>query len=147
MTHHVLDQAMANRPLRPLDRRLAQRRVLIADDDSDSVAWLCDVLYGTGAELVTASNGAELVSALAKHGPFDLLITDIAMPWAEGTTVVRAARASALRMPVLFISGLDRPGITAMVASLDNARLLRKPVGTSALRAAIADLLDLPPPS
>lgn len=143
MTHQVLDQRGADRSARSLSGLLSRRRVLIADDDADSVAWLCDVLYGTDAQLVTAGSGAELVSALAKHGPFDLLITDIGMPWAEGTAVVRAARASALRMPVLFISGLERPGIAAAVVGLGNARLLRKPVGVATLRAAIADLLTL----
>jgi two-component system, cell cycle sensor histidine kinase and response regulator CckA len=123
------------------------RRALVADDDGESVAWLADVLLGLGATVVTASSGAELVCELARHGPFDLVVTDIGMPWAEGTAVVRAARASAFRAPVIFISGLTRPGLAAAVASLGNARLLIKPVGAVALRAAIQELLTPSPSS
>ncbi len=147
-----MTQPLLARPAAPIPSlgpapALRLRRVLVADDDGDSLAWLADVLLGLGATVVTASSGAELVCDLARHGPFDLVVTDIGMPWAEGTAVVRAARASAFRAPVVFISGLARPGRAAAVASLGNARLLIKPVGAGALRAAIQELLVACPPS
>jgi CheY-like chemotaxis protein len=120
------------------------RRVLVADDDGENVAWMCEALRATGLAVVAAYSGAELAHALIAEGPFDLIITDICMPWAEGTAVVRAARASEIRTPVLFVSGMARPVLAAEVEGLGNARLLRKPIGVSALRAAALDLLTPP---
>jgi CheY-like chemotaxis protein len=89
----------------------------------------------------SATSGAELVVLLADHGPFDLIVTDIDMPWMEGLGVVRSARAAQIETPVLFVSGVDRPDLSAAVAALGKAQILRKPVALSALRRAVGELL------
>jgi len=119
----------------------ARGRALVADDDRESLAWMCETLRATGFAVVPVYSGAELARAIVDEGPFDLIVTDIRMPWAEGTAVVRAARASQLRTPALFVSGGAGPELAAVVESLGNARLLQKPVGVTALRAAALDLL------
>jgi CheY-like chemotaxis protein len=116
-------------------------RVAIADDDPESLELLVDVLRGPTTEIHAVATGAELVVLLAEKGPFDLIVTDVDMPWMEGLAVVRSARAAEIHAPVLIMTGLDRPDLQASVARLGNAKLLRKPVGLSELRDAIAQLM------
>jgi DNA-binding response OmpR family regulator len=116
-------------------------RVAIADDDPEALELLGQILRHPAIEICTAASGAELVVLLAEQGPFDLIVTDIGMPWMEGLAVIRSARAADIEAPVLFISGLSRPDLKSAVERLGNARLLRKPVAVSTLRATVQEML------
>ena len=59
-------------------------RVLVADDDAELLEVVADTLIRLGADVIRASTGAELIERLAEYGPFDLIITDVAMPWMTG---------------------------------------------------------------
>jgi CheY-like chemotaxis protein len=99
------------------------------------------VMRSLAVQVHKAASGAELVVLLADHGPFDLIVTDIDMPWMEGLAVIRSARAAQIETPVLFVSGIARPGLEASVACLGNARILHKPIAVSALRSAVCEML------
>jgi CheY-like chemotaxis protein len=116
-------------------------QVVIADDDPDTLEFLAEVLRGLAVGVHRAASGAELVVLLSDHGPFDLIVTDIDMPWMEGLAVVRSARAAEIETPVLFVSGIERADLAASVAGLGNARLLRKPFAVSAVRETVAEML------
>jgi DNA-binding response OmpR family regulator len=116
-------------------------RIVIADDDPDSLELLRLALGNPQIEICEASNGADLVDLLAENGPFDLIVTDVLMPWMEGLQVLLSARAAEIHTPVLVISGLTRSDLQAKVDRLGNAKLLRKPFGIPELRAAVADLM------
>jgi len=116
-------------------------QVLIADDDPDALELLAEVLRPLPLQVHKATSGAELVLLIADHGPFDLIVTDIDMPWMEGLGVIRSARAAKIETPVLFVSGIARPDLEASVACLSDSRLLRKPVSVSDLRRAVGEML------
>lgn len=116
-------------------------RVVIADDDPEDLDLLAEVLRSLTVEVHTAGTGAELVVLLAEHGPFDLIVTDINMPWMEGLAVIRSARAAEIETPVLFVSGVERPDLDASVARLGSARFLRKPVAVATLRGVVSEML------
>ena len=127
----------------PLPTNLVVARVAIADDDPDSLDLLIHSLRSPTTDISSAASGAELVELLADHGPFDLIVTDVNMPWMEGLSVIRSARASQIHTPVLVITGLARPDLEAEVARLGNARLLRKPIALADLRQAVGELLAM----
>jgi FOG: CheY-like receiver len=139
------DQAVRekNSPGRPMTARIDPMvaRVAIADDDPEALELLGEILRGPAIEICKAASGAELVVLLAEQGPFDLIVTDIDMPWMEGLAVIRSARASEIQAPVLFVSGLARPDLPAAVERLGNARLLRKPIAVSTLRKTVSEML------
>lgn len=120
-------------------------RIAIADDDPDSLELLRLALAGPTTEIREATNGAELVQLLGDDGPFDLVVTDVHMPWMEGIQVLRAVRSAQLNTPVLVITGLARAGLQEKVDRLGNARLLHKPFGIAELRQAVAALLAKTP--
>jgi CheY-like chemotaxis protein len=116
-------------------------RVAIADDDPDSRELLRHILHGPDTELLEAVNGAALVQLLAEQAPFDLIVTDVDMPWMEGLQALRSARAADIHTPAVVITGLAGPGLEAAVARLGVTTLLRKPFGAVELREAVASLL------
>jgi CheY-like chemotaxis protein len=110
-------------------------------NDQAVLETLGEILQGPAIEIRTASSGAELVVLLAEQGTFDLIVTDIDMPWMEGLAVIRSARAAEIEAPVLFISAISRSDLLATVERLGNAILLRKPVTVSSLRQTVREML------
>jgi DNA-binding response OmpR family regulator len=116
-------------------------RIAIADDDPDSLALLRLALGSPVTEICEATNGLELAQLLLQNDPFDLVVTDVLMPWLEGLTILRSARQADVMTPVLLITGLTRPDLQTAVDHLGNAKLLHKPFGISELRAAVHELI------
>jgi DNA-binding response OmpR family regulator len=116
-------------------------RILIADDDPDCLALVADALRGPGIEFVSATDGDKLLALVATSGPFDLIITDISMPWMEGHQVLASARAAGLVTPVLVVTGRNDQHLAHTISQLGHAKLLQKPFAIADLRAAVSELL------
>ena len=120
---------------------LSSVRVLVADDDPQLLDAVSDALTRLDADVVRASSGADLIEQLATAGPFDLVITDVSMPWMSGLQAMRATRTAGLSTAVIVMTALTDPRIPAQVKSLGaNAAFLRKPFELSELEAAASAL-------
>lgn len=117
-------------------------RIAIADDDPDTLDILRRALRSSTTEILEAASGAELVQLLAEEGPFDLIVTDIHMPWMHGIDVLLSARAAQVHTPALVVTGVSRLDLQATVARLGNAKLLYKPFEIASLREAVTELID-----
>jgi len=115
-------------------------RVLVADDDPEMLDAVAEVLTQMGAEVFRASDGARVIERLADEGPFDLIVTDIAMPWMTGLRAVRAARVAGLGTSVIVMTALRDENISAQATAV-GAALLRKPFETAELESLVAKLL------
>ena len=121
---------------------LSDARILVADDDPLLLEAVADALTGLGARVTRAATGAELVDELAAAGPFDLVVTDVAMPWMSGLTAMRAARTAGLGTAVIVMTARQEEQIPAQVRALGrNAVLLRKPFGLDELEKIASKLL------
>jgi two-component system, cell cycle response regulator CpdR len=121
------------------------RTVLVAEDNGEVLDSIASALERLGMKVTRAETGAHLIRALVEQGPFDLLITDIRLPWMNGLQAGRSVRSAGLTMPILFITGLHDEKVEAEVRALDHASaLLRKPFTIADL---IASVLALMPPS
>jgi DNA-binding response OmpR family regulator len=115
-------------------------RVLIADDDPDLLDAVAEVLTQLGADVVQATNGAQLIENLADHGPFDLVVTDVAMPWMNGIRAMRAARIAGLGASLIVMTALRDDSIAADVRAVGGT-LLRKPFKLAELESVATKLL------
>ena len=61
-----------------------KKRILIVDDDSKSRKVFQDLLTILGFETVPANNGEEAMEMLTEDPYFDLIITDVMMPYLTG---------------------------------------------------------------
>ena len=110
--------------MKPKPRAL---RVVVADDDDDMRAAMCELIAGLGVEVAAASSGGDLVRVLTDDLPVDLLITDVRMPWMTGYNVARSARNSGLLIPIIIVTAFADDSLAAQVERLGSAVLLAKP--------------------
>jgi CheY-like chemotaxis protein len=115
-------------------------KALVADDDPAVLSTIAHALARLGYAVARAASGAELVDRLADQGPFDLIVTDISMPWMDGVNAIRSMRTAGLATPVIVITGLAAQEIATQVRALSPAILLRKPFDLQELEAAVASL-------
>ena len=101
-------------------------RILLAEDDDSLRGFLGRALERAGHELTICENGDEAIAAL-DDGPWDLLLTDIVMPGADGIEVARVAAARQPGLRIMFITGFAAVALTAAQAS-PQAKVLSKPV-------------------
>ena len=116
-------------------------RVLVADDDPEMLELVANIAKRhLGAEVTRVATGHELLDAIA-HGAFDLVITDISMPWMTGLQVMHSARTAGLPVPVVVMTGMENPDLGVQVDALGTrARLLHKPFTLQELLAAVGEI-------
>jgi len=77
------------------------RTFLIAEDDDASYSLLKEILHKTGARLVRAINGKEVVEAVKFSENIDLILMDIQMPFQNGFESTRQIKEFRPDLPVI----------------------------------------------
>ena len=141
-TYHVMFHAMdvAHHVLAThrMERNL---RALIADDDPDTLRMVGEAVEELATVVTRVDSGGELLEQLA-NGEYDVVVTDVSMPWMTGLQAVHSARTAGLGTPIVIITALRDEKIARQVAALGHdATLLYKPFGIDELHAAIDSVL------
>jgi CheY-like chemotaxis protein len=124
----------ARAPAMPVAEPVPQRklRVLAVDDDALVLFNTTSMLEELGHSVREAYNGAAALETLRQE-PFDLLITDQAMPQMTGTQLIEAARAINPGLAVILATGYaELPGGVAV-----EGVKLDKPFTEKALASAV----------
>src|SRR6185437_12863181 len=80
-------------------------RVLVVDDDPLVSSGTAGMLEDLGHSVLEASSGNAALELLRSEPPFDLVITDHAMPGMSGTELARQLRQTWPTLPVLLVTG------------------------------------------
>jgi PAS domain S-box-containing protein len=141
-----LDRVRGKRPQAPGDdaRDLTGIRVLVVDDDESARDAFAAALTAWGADVLTAASAGEALQTLAEGQAADVLISDIAMPGADGYSLLRRVRApdAAERglIPAIAISGYASPADRQRAMAAGFQAHLAKPVEPDDLAATVARL-------
>jgi two-component system cell cycle sensor histidine kinase/response regulator CckA len=116
-------------------------RVLLVEDDPNVRSVVMRELMSRGYEVTEAADGeSALERARRATPPFDVVITDLAMPRMDGLALARNLGESHPALPVLFISG--HPDDEAMQSIIASGRpLLQKPFTGEELTSRLGELL------
>jgi signal transduction histidine kinase len=122
-----------------VDSRLEQVRALVVDDDRDSIDLLRVVLEGAGARVTTATSAREALAILEGLGPFDVLVSDIAMPEMDGCALLREirSRAQGAELPAIALTAYARKEDADRVKRAGYDQHLSKPVDEARLLEAV----------
>ncbi len=86
------------------DEQLVGKRILVADDEPNICKTIYDVLNKCGCIVQTCKDGYEACLLLEQEG-FDVVISDIKMPYRNGYEIFAAAQRAREHMPVLLMTG------------------------------------------
>jgi PAS domain S-box-containing protein len=127
----------------PEPPNLEDLRILVVDDEPDTLDLVTMDLTQHGATVTGVTNAADALKAL-EHAQFDLLISDIGMPGTDGYTLIRQVRrresGQQKRLPAVAMTAYARAQdrMRAMMAGYNTH--VAKPVEPNELVTVVASL-------
>ncbi|MEO8505870.1 MAG: response regulator transcription factor [Acidobacteriota bacterium] len=114
-------------------------RLLVVDDEPAIRQALTSELETDGYDVTSAVDGAAAL-ALAEEDPFDLVLTDLAMPRMDGFELIRRLRglrgdAASTPIVVLSVRGEEQDKVKALDLGADD--FVTKPFALAELRARV----------
>jgi hypothetical protein len=123
-------------------------RVLLVDDEPDSLAVLSLMLETCGTEVTGTTETGDVGQLLQQFKP-DVLVSDIAMPGEDGYSLIRRVRnlsaAEGGQVPAVALSGYARSEDRTQAIQAGYQMHLSKPVQMDELTQAIARLVERHP--
>jgi signal transduction histidine kinase/ActR/RegA family two-component response regulator len=120
---------------------LAGLHVLVVDDDADTLELMVTALTGRQASVTAVSSAADAIKAIRSSRP-DVLISDIAMPGADGYALIQMVRAldhdQARTIPAVAITAYAKDEDRARALSSGFQIYLAKPVELTELVSVVA---------
>ncbi|RVU17666.1 HAMP domain-containing protein [Streptomyces antnestii] len=125
-------------------RVLADRRILIVDDDIRNVFALTHVLGRVGITVKYAENGREGLEVLDRTPDVSLVLMDIMMPEMDGYEMIAAMRRTPrfANLPVIALTAKAMPGDREKALESGADDYIPKPVDVDRLLTVICRLLD-----
>jgi PAS domain S-box-containing protein len=126
----------------PLEHLPREADILIVDDEAPIRALLADILRARGHHVLIAEDGLAGLRAIESM-PFDMVITDLSMPGADGWKVATEARRRCPDAKVVIVTGYG--GYADAAVPGGDARLvdalIAKPFNIAEIDAALSRLL------
>jgi CheY-like chemotaxis protein len=119
-------------------------RVLLVDDNDSVRETLADLLESEGYKTVQANDAARAMMLMRSQPGFDVLVTDLSMPGADGITLIHQARQIQRALPAILLTGYAEQVTTVAVVAGSTFHVLRKPIGGERLVEQISALVDRP---
>jgi PAS domain S-box-containing protein len=142
----LIPTVSANTPdaFHPPTVNLENRRVMVVDDEADSLELVKVILEEEGADVLSVSSATTALRLLTQS-KFDLLISDIGMPEMDGYAFIRQLRA----LPPQFNRDIPAIALTAYAGDTNRRKILvagfqshlEKPIEPQHLLDAIASVI------
>jgi two-component system nitrogen regulation response regulator NtrX len=117
-------------------------RLLIIDDDHNTLASLARAFRMAGHEAEIADNAGRALS-LIREQPFDLIFSDVVMPGKDGITLLQEIRGLGISTPVVMMSGQATLDMAVRATRLGALDFLEKPLSTERLLLTVENATRL----
>jgi CheY-like chemotaxis protein len=111
------DASLSNNEQSPRAKGARSLRVLVADDDRDTVLTLALVLREEGHEVRGVYSGGDVLGAIRQFAPHAVVV-DIHMPVLSGYDVARAIRTRNANVLLIGISGVYKKDPDKLLAGM-----------------------------
>jgi PAS domain S-box-containing protein len=130
----------------PRRHNLPSQRILVVDDDPLLLKSLRDTLATDGHAVTTATGGLAGLEAFSAareaEMPFDLVITDLGMPYVDGRQVASGIKELSPSTPVILLTGWGQRLMDDGELPAHVDRVLNKPPKLSELREVLAAVTE-----
>ena len=114
--------------------------ILVVDDDSSVLQWMCRAIGGEGHQVFEATS-VEDALRLAKRYEFQLAVLDFRLPDGNGCSLFRDLRLRSPQIAGLLVTGFATTSLSFDSGKLGFAGILEKPLTFRALIDAINEAL------
>jgi CheY-like chemotaxis protein len=123
-------------------------KVLVVDDEPETLSLLDYVLCGEGFDVTTAGNGIEALTKAPKVRP-DVVLLDIKLPEMDGFAVCELLRAQSAPadLPVILFSNYGGISLQARGLEAGSRQCLRKSEGFEAVVRSLRQAVEEKTPS
>ncbi len=120
------------------------KKILIVDDDNDTLFTIGEIITGIGYEALFANNGIECLSALSRNIP-DLVLLDIMMPQMDGFETIKKIRGDEQlkNIPVAALTAYEMLDNREVIEKNGFNDLITKPIDSKSLAFKIEKLLPV----
>jgi two-component system, OmpR family, alkaline phosphatase synthesis response regulator PhoP len=124
-------------------RKIAPKRIMIADDGASARDLVRCILGRSGYEIFEAEDGEEALECARRFQP-DLIILALQMPKLDGCSVASRLRSMPLfeGTPILALSAAISPTEYAKLIQAGFSSFLAKPISPARLRSAVGVLFN-----
>jgi CheY-like chemotaxis protein len=121
------------------DRALADKKVLIVDDDMRNIFALSTVLEDHNMRITSADNGRDAIHILQRDHDVDIVLMDIMMPEMDGMETIREIRKipRLKNLPIIAVTAKAMKGDREKCIEAGAWDYLSKPVDTELMLAAL----------
>jgi CheY-like chemotaxis protein len=125
--------------LHDTDEALANKKVLVVDDDVRNIFALSSVLERRGMTVLSAGTGREAIETIEKTSDLAIVLMDIMMPEMDGYETMQVIRQnpSLRRLPIIALTAKAMKGDRERCLEAGASEYLAKPVNTEQLLAAL----------
>ncbi|HEU4799653.1 MAG TPA: ATP-binding protein [Gemmatimonadales bacterium] len=127
MSTTVAPVHVAAPPAAPDEVSLAGSRVLVVDDEPAVRQIAARTLQSSGCSVLQAADGAAAIELVDRHGPPDLVLTDLMLGGMDGAELARRLRDRWPTLPIVFMSGYSETHLRRAGALDDSGTLMEKP--------------------
>ena len=142
MTPHPVSRAIVNQSVLFETRPLA----VVAEDDPEIQSALSQFLVVVGYDVVSVSNGSDMLEALANslrddaRDP-DVIVTDVRMPGLNGVSIAEMLRADGWQQSIVIISAYgDDELLLSRVRRIPRCVFFAKPLNPTLLEDTLVEL-------
>jgi len=116
-----------------------KKTIFIIEDDNHVLSMMKNYFQYLGYDIITASNGMDGLKML-KSEDYDLVITDIVMPYVSGLGIISVIKEKTPDLPVIAITAYGK-NPERLAAEKEADVVLRKPFEMEKLKDHVAKLL------
>lgn len=121
---------------------MSEKKILLVDDEHIILETYSSLLSEKGFSVVTACSGREALEAFCRQ-PFDLVITDLAMPDGDGFALLEEIKGRSPHTPVIVFTGKIYRAVKEFVALLGAYELIEKSCSTELFVSCVKESLQV----
>lgn len=124
---------------------MANVKILVVDDDSESRGLISEVLESNGYAVASVGDGEAAREMLEKDSTFRVVIADLRMPKENGLDLIRSLRRNNTRHEFILMSSFISAAEKKLAETLGVRALLDKPFRLSDLLQSVSELAEKKP--
>lgn len=126
-----------------MDSKDGSKKEILIVDDEPSILKLLNFILSAEYTLIIKTSGIEAIAWLEEGNDPDLIISDLMMPYFDGSSMIRNLKISGFyrNTPVILLSGAEDLEEKVKEMSFKIDRFIEKPFNPTVLKSHITELL------